>query len=611
MLGGYAGKLLKVDLSSGCIEPMELPEDVLRRYLGGCGLGAYLFGKFASPKDDPYAPHMPLMFLTGPLTGTPVLCSGRHSVVAKSPLTGIWGEASSGGKWGSTLKHAGFDGVIFIGRSEEPVYLLIDNGSAKLVDASQLWGLGTYEISDYITERHGKDFVTSCIGPAGENLVPLACIISDGREARAAGRGGLGAVMGSKMLKAVAVRGNIAPPISHPEELRESVRKLARMVARDGSGLREYGTSSGTVPLEASGDMPSKNWKGGRWQEGAKAISGMELSRMFLKKPTFCARCVIGCGRDIEITEGPYAGVSGAGPEYEGVALLGALSEVDDLAAICKANDLCNQYGIDVMSVGGVIAFAREAYEHGYLQDSGLDLSWGNADSMIELIEMITFKKGIGELLGKGVKVASEELGQETEEFAIHVKGMELPAHDPRAYQSVGLGYATSNRGACHLQAWSGIFENRATMPSLGYEQPLDRFAAEGKAKLVFDMQNLMSMFDSLSLCKYLIFGGVKVPTLVRWTNLVTGWSLDQDEFMEIGERTFNAKRLFNVQCGISSEDDILPKRILTQPKESGEAAGHLSKLDKMLPEYYSIRGWDDAGRPRPDLLHKLRMEQA
>lgn len=609
MLGGYIGKYLLVDLSAGSIGQFELPDEVLRSYIGGCGLGAYLFRRFASPLDDPLAPNMPLMFLTGPLTDTPVPCSGRHSVVAKSPLTGIWGEASSAGRWGSQLKRAGFDGIVLIGRAQRPRCLVVEDGNAKLLDASALWGLDTYETSQRIAELHGDRFVTACIGPAGENLVRLACIMSDGKDARAAGRGGLGAVMGSKNLKAIAVSGSRKAPLADEAQLRESVRKLASMIAKNGSGLREHGTASGTIALEMSGDMPSHNWKGGRWQKGAQLISGMELSRRYLKKPTFCERCIIGCGRDIEISDGPYAGVSGSGPEYESVALLGALSDIDDLAALCYANELCNRYGMDTMSTGSVIAFAREAYERGFIDEAGLDLRWGNAESMIELIKMIANKQGLGRLLGMGVRAASGELGEGTREFAIHVKGLEMPAHDPRAFQSVGLGYATSNRGACHLQAWSGIFENRMTMPSLGYTEPMNRFSPEGKGKLVYDMQNLMCMFDSLTICKYLLFGGVKVPELVAWLNMATGWSMDQSEFMEAGERIFNAKRLFNVVCGVSRADDALPERIRTQPKPEGDSAGHLPQLDQMLKEYYAVRGWDDTGRPSHELLERLGLQ--
>jgi aldehyde:ferredoxin oxidoreductase len=603
------GKYLEIDLDTFSTKTIQVPEEVQRQYIGGSGMGTYFLRQYTPPSVEPLSAKNTLIFASGPLTGTPVPLSGRSAAVAKSPLTGIFGEATVGGAWGKVLRHTGWDGVILRGRAKNPTALFISEEGVRFIDAAPLWGLDSYETASQIATLYGQEWVVSCIGQAGEKCVPMACIMNDGSNGRPLGRSGLGAVMGSKNLKAVAVKGNRPVQVAHLEELRESVRQMSATLRRNNSGLTEFGTASGTVGMEASGDMPNRNWKGDRWPEGARLISGMELSRMYLKKAYYCAGCIVGCGRDVAITEGPHAGVVGAGPEYETVGILGSLSQVDDLAALCHANELCNRYGIDTISAGGAIAFAREAFEKGLLKGlTDLDLSWGNAPSMLELIRMIGEKRGVGELLGKGVRQAAQELGGGSEEFAMHVKGMEMPAHDPRAFPSVGLGYATSNRGACHLAAWSGIFENRMSLPSVGYPQPLPRFTGEGKAKLVYDMQNVMGMFDSLALCKFLIFGGVDVSQIVQWVNLVLDWEMTMEDFLQCGERIFNAKRLFNVACGISRKDDTLPQRILTLPKPEGDTQGFLPPLEMMLEEYYQIRGWDEEGAPTRDTRIRLSL---
>jgi aldehyde:ferredoxin oxidoreductase len=609
MLGGYMSKFLKVDLTRRTIETFGVGEDILRKYIGGCGLGVYFLRKYHVEDKDPLDPECPLIIMTGPLTASPAPCSGRHDIVAKSPLTGIWGEASSAGKWGSKFKSTGHDGIIVIGAAEKPVYILIENEKAQIMDASMLWGLDTYETGDKILDMYGKDYCMACIGPAGENLIPMANIMNDGRDARAAGRSGLGAVMGSKKLKAIVVRGNQKTPVTHQQEMKRSRRAIVPKIRANAAGLTKYGTLSGTVGLDANQDMPVKNWTGNSWPEGAAKISGTLLvEKGYVKKNYFCSHCVIGCGKDIKIEDRGFT-VDGGSPEYEAGALLGSMLMIDDLEAICYANELCNRYGIDTMSTGGAIGFAFEAYEKGHLREFGVDMQWGSVTAMIDLIHLIGKGEGIGKILGKGSRYAAQYIGGDAMDYAMQVKGLELPGHDPRSYQSVALGYATSNRGACHLQAWSGIFEGSFNMPSLGYDNPLNRFSPKHKGQLVFDMQNLMSMFDSLTLCKYLLFGQVKVPHLVEWLNLTTGWDMTQDEFMLCGERIFTAKRQFNVDCGISRKDDVLPKRILNEPRTEGLAAGHLPKLDKMLPEYYNIRGWDDDGRPTPETLKRLKIE--
>lgn len=609
MPNGFWDRILWVDLNTGVVEVRSLGEKAWRSYIGGSGLATRIFADLGGEASDPLGPDNPLIFMTGPLTGTQTPMAGRHQVVTKSPLTGIFGEADAGGAFGHTLKRAGYDGIVFLGQSAEPVYLLINEERAELRPAEDLWGLDVYETDERLRASLGSAYVTAAIGPAGEKLVRLAGIICDGRHARANARCGVGAVMGSKKLKAIAVNGNKRCPVSREDELRESVAKGARYLAANTKMMRAYGTAGGLQAMEALGDVPIQNWRMGLWNEGTAKLSGQRMAETILTGRYYCRGCVIGCGREVEIKEGKYAGVKGAGPEYESIATLGTLCLVDDLEAVAAANEFCNRYGLDTISTGSAIAFAMELYEHGLLttQDTGgLELNWGNADALVELVRQIGEKRGLGELLGRGVRAAAEEIGGLALEFAVHTKGLEFPAHDPRAYNSVGLGYATSNRGACHLQGFTHQFEKAVTMPEIGFPEIQDRFGLERKGELVARAQDLMCLMDSLKLCKFSLGGGLKVTHMVEWLNLVTGWSMSIEEFLLAGERIFNLKRVLNVKCGVSRKDDTLPPRILTLKRAEGGAATNLPPLNQLLSEYYAVRGWDEFGRPQSETLQRL-----
>ncbi|WP_406678383.1 aldehyde ferredoxin oxidoreductase family protein [Moorella sp. ACPs] len=613
MLGGYTGKVLRVNLSTRSVAEEHLNEMELRKYIGGVGLAAKVFVEEVPANIDPLSPDNILIFATGPLTGTSVPTSGRHAVVAKSPLTGIWGESDVGGYWGKELKWAGYDMLVITGRASHPVYLLITNDGTRIVDASHLWGKDTYETSEMLEQETVPGAVAAVIGPAGEKQVKLAAIMHDGKHARAAGRAGLGAVMGSKNLKAVVVKGNQPNLIADSRGLHDSIRSKMRQLREGTAFLKRFGTSGSVLGNEKIGDLPIRNWRDGSWPEGALKISGQRLAETYLRGNYRCHSCVIGCGREVKIQDGRFGPVDGAGPEYETVACLGSLCLVDDLEAIVYANELCNRLGLDTISTGAVIAFAMEAFERGLIQEGdtgGVNLGWGNAEAMIELVRQIGNATGLGAILGNGVRVAAEKIGGIAMEYAIHVKGLEFPAHDPRASNSLALTYATSNRGACHLQGFSYTFERAVTMPQLGYPEIQDRFAVEGKGPFTAKLQDLCCMFDSLKLCKFLLFGGIKVDTLVDWLNCVVGWDMDVAEFMLAGERIFNLKRIYNNACGISRKDDILPPRILTQKRKSGGAADNLPPLGKMLSEYYQYRGWDDEGFPTKLKIQELGLEQ-
>lgn len=613
MAGGYAGGLIQVNLTKRTITQEPIAEELRQKFLGGSGLGTKLLYDRTGPETDPLGPDNVLLFMTGPLTGTKVPTSGRHQILAKSPLTGLFGEGDVGGRWGTALKQAGWDGIVFTGAADKPHYLLVEDDRISLVEADFLWGLDTFETERRLVERHGKGCHVAAIGPAGERMAALASIVHDGANARVVGRCGLGAVMGSKKLKAVAVVGTGKVPLFDEEGLKEDLKRRLPAIVENTRSLNLLGTAGGVVGAEKLGDLPLANWSRGGWPEAEK-ISGQRLAETILTGRYYCGSCPIGCGRDVAITEGPYAGVVGAGPEYETLGMLGSACLVSDLEAVTYAADLCNRWGIDTIETGNAVAMAMECAQKGLLSGTelgGLDLRWGNAEAMVEAVRQICRGETyLGRLLQKGVRRAARAIGKGAESYAIHCKGLSFPAHDPRCFNSLAVGYATSNRGACHLQGASYMFEKTALLPELGYENPQDRKGVEGKGKLNVDAQNVMCLFDSLKLCKFLLYGGGSLTDMSRWMNLVTGREISVDELVTTGERIFNLKRLYNVRCGVRSSDDRLPDRILTLPRHDEGTGDHVPPLAEMLAEYYRHRDWDDDGIPRPERLETLGLTE-
>ena len=596
MPDGYIGRWLHVDLSSGKMAVHPLAERDAELFVGGSGLAARMIGKQVATGPDPFGPENPLVFTTGPLAGTPVPTSNRFTAAARSPLTLLWGEGDCGGRWASALKGAGFDAVLVTGCAERPVYLHLEDGEAELRDARDLWGLDTYEI-----DLGGP---TVCIGPAGERLVRYASIMHDGRAGRAIGRTGLGAVMGSKKLKAIVARGSRRPAVAHPEALKASLREVMRDAVDALRGMSAYGTANSLQLYEKLGNIPIKNWRQGSWPEGAAKITGTTMAQTILTGRYACGGCPIGCGREVAITQGPHAGVRGGGPEYETLCALGSMCLIDDLEAIAHMNEICNRLGLDTISAGGTIAFAMEARERGLWPEGP---QWGDSTTAIRLLEQIGRREGeVPTLLGEGTRRVAEAWGGIAREFAIHVKGLELPMHDPRVYVSQAIGYGTSTRGACHLQAFSHTFERVLRAPSLGIPEPMPRDALEGKGAAVATLQNLMALFDSLKLCKFLLFGQLQPPTLFGWANAVTGWEYDLAGWMRIGERICNLRRAINARLGASRVDDMLPPRILSHRRGEGGAPDSLPPFGPLLADYYKARRWTEFGLPTPQLLHEL-----
>jgi len=600
MSGGYSGRWLHVDLSGGTITAYPLDERDAGRFVGGSGLAARLIGQQVAAGPDPLGPGNPLVFTTGPLAGTPAPTSNRFTAAARSPLTMLWGEGDCGGRWASALKGAGFDALLVTGQAAKPVYLRLEDGEAELRDAGELWGLDTYELE--------LDGPTVCIGPAGELGVRYASIMHDGPAARAIGRTGLGAVMGAKRLKAIVARGAQRPPVANPEALRGSVRATIGGVLESLEAFRTNGTAGGVQNYEKLGNLPIKNWRQGSWPEGAARITGSVMTETILTGRYACGGCPIGCGREVAITAGPHAGVCGGGPEYETICALGSMCLIDDLEAIAHMNEICNRLGLDTITAGCVLAFAMEARERGLWPDGP---AWGDAEAAIRLLVQIGHREGeVPTLLGEGTRRAAEAWGGLAREFAIHVKGLELPMHDPRVYVSAAIGYATATRGADHLQGFSHFFERLGRLPSLGIPEPMPRDTAEGKGAMLANLQNLMALFDSLKLCKFLLLGDFQPPQLVEWANAVTGWEHDLAGWLRIGERICNLRRAINARLGASRVDDVLPLRLLTHRRGEGGAPTSLPPFGPMLADYYAARRWTELGLPTPALLRELDLAE-
>jgi aldehyde:ferredoxin oxidoreductase len=610
---GYMGKILRVDLTSGNITEESLKENDCKMFLGGSGLATkYLFDEVPGG-TDPLGPENELIFMTGPLTGTESPSAGRYCVVTKSPLTGFWGEANSGGNWGVYLKISGFDGIIFKGISPKPVYLVIDDGKAELRDAKHLWGKGVSETDRLIKGELGEDCDVAAIGIAGENLVRYAAIINDVH--RAAGRCGVGTVMGSKRLKAVAARGTQEIKIANKDAFSEISKRNYDLVNESmlKITLETYGTAMVTDLVNVRGGFPTRNWQTGVFPDIDK-ISGITLESTLLVDRKHCYACPISCCRVSVVKSGPYA-CKGEGPEFETIGAFGAMCALENLEAITLAHNLCDDYGLDVVSGGSTIAFAIECCEKGILTKAdtdGLELKFGDADVVIQLIHKIAKREGIGDLLAEGTKRVAAKLDKGTEKFAMNVKGLELPAYDPRAAKICGLAFVTANRGGDHITAY---IEGPAftDIPFLCVEESkIEDTLVENpaEAKVVKDLEDALTVFDCVGTCKFM---GMALAA-EDWVDMIAncvGWDFGVSDFRKAGERVYNLARAFNVREGLTRADDTLPKRLLEEPLPEGAAEGHkVEKLDQMLDAYYEFRGWDKkTGKPTPEKLKELGLD--
>jgi aldehyde:ferredoxin oxidoreductase len=601
------GKILRIDLSSGSISEEVLSEDIFRRYVGGSGLNAKILYDVVMGRGvvKPLSSDNVLVFSVGPLTGTGFPLTSRYFVASISPLTGIYGQASSGGKFGSELRRCGYVSIVIDGTSEKPVYIKIDKEGVDIRDAKELWGYGTYETQEKLHRIFPK-YSIACIGPAGERLVKYAAIIND--EGRAAGRTGLGAVMGYKKLKAICVKGWLTPRIVNSDAFRTSVMEALDAVKKAPAAkiLHDLGTSGMIEALHELGDVPIKNFSMGEWdKDKIRAISGVTIAKTVLKERYHCEACPVGCGRVVYLN-----GVRIDGPEYETVASFGTLLLNGDLRSILLANHLCNDYGLDTISTGVTIAFTMECVEKGLLKVDELNISWGNGEVIPELVRRIAFREGwLGNLLAEGVARASKVVGRGSEKFAMHVKGLEMPMHDPRAFKSWALGYATSNRGACHTYAPVYYIEKGMTFPEIGLSEPLDRFDSRSKPRAVKLIQDMAEFLDSMVMCRFCLYSGIKLPLILKALNAVLGTNITVNDAMIVGERVFNTKRLINSILGVNKDHDILPQRIFEPPSPPGGAGVlTLEEFNNMLKEYYELRGWTPNGEIPEDLIKRLEI---
>ncbi|MGE5630291.1 MAG: aldehyde ferredoxin oxidoreductase family protein [Caulobacteraceae bacterium] len=599
MMFGWAGKLIRINLTNGTIAKEDLNPVDARNYIGARGLGTKIMMDEVDPRVEPFSPDNKLIFMAGPLTGTLASCSGRYEVIAKAPLTGTIGASNSGGHFGPELKYAGYDGIIFEGKAPSPVYLYINDDEVQLRLAEHFWGKTVFEATDELLKETAEDARVACIGPGGEKLVLFANIIND--KARAAGRSGLGAVMGSKNLKAVVVRGTKSVEVSKPKEFLEDcldARNKLKAHPVTGTGLPTYGTGVLVNVLNQSGALPTRNWRDGGYFEHADETGGETLRDKYLVRNKGCFGCSIGCGRITRIPEGKFKSF-GEGPEYEPMWSYGADCGVRDIAAISKANFICNELGIDPITMGATIACAMEMYEKGILtkDELGRSLNFGDAEGIVEFTRLTGLRQGFGDKMAEGSYRMAAAYGHP--ELSMTVKKQEMPAYDGRGVQGMGLEYATSNRGGCHVRGYM-------TSPEiLGVPQKLDPLVTDEKAAWLKIFQDLTAVVDSSGICLFTTFG-IGLPEVSAMLRDATGMSCSDGDILKAGERIWNLERLFNIKAGFTKVDDTLPERLLKEPMPNGPAKGKVVELDTMLKEYYEVRGWDSNGIPTDEKLLEL-----
>jgi aldehyde:ferredoxin oxidoreductase len=604
---GWHGRILRVDLDSGRTWEETLDAKTAKEFIGGRGFGIRYLLKQADPKGDPFCGKNPLIMMAGPLTGTGAPTGARYMVTTLSPLTGAITCSNSGGMFPAELRKAGWDGIIFQGKSSSPVYLWVDGERVELRDATGIWGKTTHETDDILRAETHPQARVSCIGPAGERLVRFAAIMND--KHRAAGRSGVGAVMGSKNLKAVVVRGTGKVPIHDPKAFKEINGKLMKRFKETYKNspppLRVHGTAVTVMATQNYGVFPTRNFQTGSF-EGWEAIHGETLTRTFLVGHRACFACPISCGRVTRVEEPPFEG-EGEGPEYETIYALGSDCGVDNLAAITKANYICNELGLDTISMGSTIACAMELSEKGYLpeKDVGRKLRFGDAEALVELTRMTGYREGFGDVLAEGSLRMATKYGHP--ELAMVAKGQDFAGYEPRGEQGMGLAYATSPIGASHMRGDPAYFE------LLGVPCNVDPLTWKDKPPVVAKWQDLFCIIDSAGLCVFYSVRNLIKPELMappvgimELLNAATGADYTLRELEKAGERIFNAERLFLARAGFSRKDDTLPPRMLREPLPEGPGKGMVCHLEEMLEDYYRVRGWDQDGIPTREKLEEL-----
>ncbi|MGD9183138.1 MAG: aldehyde ferredoxin oxidoreductase family protein [Desulfobacterales bacterium] len=621
-LCGYFGKQLRISLDTKKASVEEIDSAVLKKYLGGVGYGARVLYDEIEKGVDPLSPDNKIIFATSPLTANNIPGGGSIMLCFKSPLTHIWGESRCGGDFGPDMRRAGFDALIIEGRATEPVFLVINDDDVSLRPAGHMVGKKvTEKIAIIRDELNDPKISVMCIGPAGEKLVKIATVML---AHRAAGRCGAGAVMGSKNLLGIAVKGSHQAKVANPEKMKTAIKNAMNIIreSETAAGFKEHGTPGDMGPNDAAGDWPTKNWHSNSWGKGEELYD--KFFKHHLVKNNGCYRgCPIACGRIADVKADKFQTPAHEGSEYESLSAFTAFVLNEDIEAAIHSTYLCNEYGIDTISAGALIAFAMECYENGILTKediAGMDLSWGNPDALPELVRMISLREGIGDMLAEGVKVASEKIGKGSEEFAIHGKGLEAPAHDPRSGKALAVTYGTASRGLCHIHPLEGMAYDSGKidwgLAQYGIPDPnsVERWDEKGKGQIVKVLQDGLVLPDILNTCKFFMYAGITLDNLADLLSASTGWDIKGRDLLEVGERVLNLQRLFNMREGLSRKDDILPERIKQKP-----AFGFYEKEDQcairdfegMLDEYYEARKWDiKTGMPSKEKLKELGLEE-
>lgn len=603
--GGFFGKILKVNLSDKSITLSKLPDDFGIYYLGGRGIGARILYDENPPYVDPYSPENRLIFFTTPIMGTTAPCCVKISLVTKSPLSGTILMTLAGGHFGPVFKRTGFDGIIITGKAKELVYIQIVDQKVEILDAKDLWGKDTLETQQILQSRLGsREAKVACIGPAGENLVRFASVFT---ESHAFGRGGGGAVMGSKNLKALVVKGTQKVSLADEKAFEEYIQEIVLPKFKVSERVKKFGTygTPGVLAIvNSQGILPTRNYLQGTF-ENAAAIDGEAVKEASIKHES-CYRCPVACKPHTKVESGEYAGYETEGPEYETLFSFGSNLGNANLGSIIAANKLCQLYGLDTISTGNAIGFAMECFERGILvkeDTDGIELKFGNHQALIQLIKKIAFREGFGNFLADGIKRAAKKLGKEAQNYAMEVKGLEMSGYDPRGAMGMGIEYATAPRGGCHQR---GLI----VQETFGLPPFIDRFSTEGKGELVKMKQDEVAVQDALGFCVFVSRGDpMGIPEFAEMFTMATGISMTTVDLLKAGERIWNVERLYNLREGYTKKDDYLPKRFLEQPMSEGPSRGHVVELDQLLKDYYKRRGWDEDGKITHEKLEELGLK--
>jgi len=608
-MNGNWGKILHVDMTTGVTLTKLWDEDQQQKFLGGSGLGTSLLANALPKGADARGPENVLILATGPFQGTTFPGSAKWVAVSKSPLTQTFCVSGAGANFGPALKRTGYDAIEICGCAKRPSYLLVTDENVKILDAATIWGQDSLETYEQLRTAHQQlhpSILT--IGQAGERQVAIACLVVDGHSF--AGRGGLGAVMGSKNLKAVVVAGKQRLKIANAAMLAQLTKKnsLALYEATKDT-FRKHGTANDVVGAEENGDFPLRYWRQDTWPNGAHSIGAPRFTEYLSAKPNPCISCPIGCHRHIDVITKAGIHIHGAGPEYESLGMLGGACLIDDLDAIAAANERCNRLGIDTISAGSYVAFTMACAEKGLVKPKdvqGLSLKWGDAQTLVELVEQIGMREGFGALFANGIREAADSIGGDAPKLTVEVKGLDLPAHDPRTYFSLAINYATSTKGASHLRGFPHAGEQGMLIPELGYDHLTTRFSMEGKAELTKTFQDYATLLDSLVLCCFMPVSGLSAKTVLEALNATTGANMTITTAIQVGERVFNLQRLLNLRDGFTKLDDRLPQAMFEAAKEGPRKGKVPEPFHRTLQEYYALRGWSSNGIPEADLLARL-----